>query len=106
MAHPRLIEDQSGMIFEYLEQEEAEFLYEVSSAIIPAVVARHTRWGGLGSEHVILTTAVPSAEFYLRSAAVVVALHRSAYVPGVHVKACVRTRRQNGLGLNIDTIRI
>lgn len=29
MAHPKLIEDQSGMIFEYLDEEEAEFLYEV-----------------------------------------------------------------------------
>ncbi|CAM9552419.1 unnamed protein product, partial [Laminaria digitata] len=28
MAHPKLIEDPSGMIFEYLDEEEAEFLYE------------------------------------------------------------------------------
>lgn len=42
MVHPKLIEDQSGMIFEYLDEEEAEFLYEVRR------YSRAARTGGGG----------------------------------------------------------
>lgn len=32
MVHSKLIEDPDGMVFEYLDEDEAEFLYEVSKA--------------------------------------------------------------------------
>lgn len=40
MAHPKLIEDPSGMIFEYLDEEEAEFLYEVRKTMLHAARRR------------------------------------------------------------------
>lgn len=35
MAHhqPKIIEDSQGMLFEYVDQDEAEFLYEVNPAV-------------------------------------------------------------------------
>lgn len=37
MAHPKLIEDPDGMTFEYIDEEEAEFLYEVRTYITVAL---------------------------------------------------------------------
>lgn len=34
MAHPKLIEDPDGMVFEYLDEKEAEFLYEVRDILV------------------------------------------------------------------------
>lgn len=45
MAHPKLIEDPSGMIFEYLDEEEAEFLYEVRKTLI-CIRVSHILGGG------------------------------------------------------------
>lgn len=33
MARPKLIEDPDGMVFEYIDEEEAEFLYEVRNYV-------------------------------------------------------------------------
>lgn len=53
MARPKLIEDPDGMVFEYIDEEEAEFLYEVRNYVAfdsraKCIAAlRHSNWACL-----------------------------------------------------------